>query len=50
VQELLGHSSPTATQVYTHVSQQEARRTYLAAHPLARGDAPADPPDPPEDA
>jgi site-specific recombinase XerD len=50
VQELLGHSSPTATQVYTHVSQQEARRTYLAAHPLARGDTPADPPDPSEDA
>ncbi len=50
VQELLGHSSPTATQVYTHVSQQEARRTYLAAHPLARGDAPADSPEPLEDA
>lgn len=50
VQELLGHSSPTATQVYTHVSQQEARRTYLAAHPMARGEAdPADPPDPPEE-
>jgi site-specific recombinase XerD len=36
VQELLGHSSPTATQVYTHVSQAEARRVYLSAHPLAR--------------
>ncbi len=36
VQELLGHSSPSATQVYTHVSQTEARRVYLAAHPLAR--------------
>ena len=35
VQELLGHSTPSATQVYTHVSQQEARRVYLAAHPLA---------------
>ena len=38
VQELLGHSSPGATQVYTHVSQREARRVYLAAHPMARED------------
>jgi integrase/recombinase XerD len=36
VQELLGHSTPSATQVYTHVSQAEARRVYLAAHPFAR--------------
>jgi integrase/recombinase XerC len=36
VQELLGHSSPSATQVYTHISQAEARRVYLAAHPLAQ--------------
>jgi site-specific recombinase XerD len=36
VQELLGHSTPSATQVYTHVSQAEARRVYLEAHPLAR--------------
>ena len=36
VQELLGHSSPSATQVYTHVSQGESRRVYLAAHPMAR--------------
>ena len=36
VQELLGHSTPSATQVYTHVSQQEAQRVYLAAHPLAQ--------------
>lgn len=40
VQELLGHSTPSATQVYTHVSQQEARRVYLAAHPLAHTPAP----------
>ena len=40
VQELLGHSTPTATQVYTHVSQAEARRVYLASHPLARGPRP----------
>lgn len=36
VQELLGHSTPVATQVYTHVSRGEARRVYLQAHPLAR--------------
>ncbi|MCH8200030.1 MAG: tyrosine-type recombinase/integrase [Chloroflexi bacterium] len=40
VQELLGHSTPAATQVYTHVSQAEARRVYLASHPLARGTPP----------
>jgi site-specific recombinase XerD len=36
VQELLGHTTPSATQVYTHISQVEARRVYLAAHPLAK--------------
>ncbi len=36
VQELLGHSSPSATQVYTHISQTEARRAYMSAHPLAQ--------------
>lgn len=41
VQELLGHSSPAATQVYTHVSQAEARRVYLGAHPLAKRSPPA---------
>ena len=37
VQELLGHSSPATTQVYTHVTQREARRAYMAAHPRADG-------------
>ena len=37
VQELLGHSSPTTTQVYTHVSPAQARKVYLAAHPRASG-------------
>ncbi|MBI4310519.1 MAG: tyrosine recombinase XerC [Chloroflexi bacterium] len=35
VQELLGHSSPSTTQVYTHVSPAQARKVYLASHPRA---------------
>ena len=35
VQELLGHSTPTTTEIYTHVTQASARRTYVAAHPRA---------------
>ena len=33
VQDLLGHSKLSSTQVYTHVTQSQIRRTYLAAHP-----------------
>lgn len=36
VQELLGHASLTTTQIYTHVSQKQAKKVYLAAHPLAK--------------
>lgn len=36
VQELLGHESPTTTQIYTHTSLAENRKVYLKAHPRAK--------------
>ena len=45
VQELLGHSAPTTTEIYTHVTQTTARRTYVASHPRAnriKGNQPSD--------
>ncbi|HSW58447.1 MAG TPA: site-specific tyrosine recombinase [Dehalococcoidales bacterium] len=36
VQELLGHADLSSTQIYTHVTQQQARKVYLTAHPMAR--------------
>lgn len=44
VQELLGHSSPSTTQVYTHVTQNEARAEYMTTHPMARHKVPQDEP------
>ncbi len=36
VQELLGHTTPATTQIYTHVTQNEARAEYMTTHPGAR--------------
>ena len=36
VQELLGHTDLSSTQIYTHVSKNQARKVYLSAHPMAQ--------------
>ncbi|HIV09146.1 MAG TPA: tyrosine-type recombinase/integrase, partial [Candidatus Spyradenecus faecavium] len=33
VQELLGHTSPATTQVYTHLAPERLADTYRRAHP-----------------
>lgn len=33
IQELLGHSSPTTTEIYAHVTKNEARKSYMNYHP-----------------
>lgn len=36
IQELLGHASINATQVYTHVTEEAMQKEYLSSHPRAR--------------
>lgn len=49
VKEFLGHSSLSTTQIYTHISFAEMRKTYQKSHPRARSAAPPEEPAPREE-
>ncbi|MFH1639034.1 MAG: tyrosine recombinase [Chloroflexota bacterium] len=36
VQDLLGHADLSSTQIYTHISKEQAKKSYLSAHPMAK--------------
>ena len=36
IQELLGHENLNATQIYTHVSEEAMKQTYMSFHPRAK--------------
>ena len=38
LQEMLGHADAATTQMYTHLSNEDLKETYFAAHPRARSD------------
>jgi tyrosine recombinase XerC len=46
VQELLGHVDLSTTQIYTHVTKQQARKVYLKAHPMAQEEVNDEHPEP----
>ena len=36
VKELLGHESLNATSIYTHITNEQIKKTYNMAHPRAK--------------